>query len=220
MVSIVNKILLFGALGVFALLAVPATRPRLVKLAPYIAVPMLAVGLWLALAWAPREFMMGDVQRLMYVHVPSVWMALLGLTLNLACAIRYLLKPTWKTDSLAEASAAVGVLFGTVGVLLGLDLGEEDLGRLVDLGPAHHHRRDPDRHLHGLPRAPPVHRGPREARGLVGGGRDHRLRRHPPRLVLGAVAQPPPGPVEPADGRPGDDARAPLVGDRVPLPAR
>jgi heme exporter protein C len=62
---------------------------------------------------------MGDVQRIMYVHVPQVWMALLAVTLNCGCSVAYLFKNSWKTDALAEASAEVGVFFGAVGISLG-----------------------------------------------------------------------------------------------------
>lgn len=90
-------------------------RPALAGL----AFAMLAVGAWLGLSWAPPDREMGDVQRIMYAHVPSVWMALLAVTLNFVCSIFYLFKNTWKADALAEASAEVGVLFGAVGVSLG-----------------------------------------------------------------------------------------------------
>jgi heme exporter protein C len=80
---------------------------------------MLAVGGYLGLIWAPADREMGDVQRIMYAHVPSVWMALLAVTLNFACSVLYLFKNSWKLDALAEASAEVGVLFGAVGVTLG-----------------------------------------------------------------------------------------------------
>ncbi len=84
-----------------------------------LAVAMLAIGAWLGLSWAPPDREMGDVQRIMYVHVPSMWMALLAMTLNFACSIGYLLKKSWAFDSLAEASAEVGMLFGAVGLALG-----------------------------------------------------------------------------------------------------
>ena len=83
------------------------------------AIAMLVSGAWLGLRWAPPDREMGDVQRIMYVHVPSVWMALLCLTLNFGCSIAYLAKGNLKADSLAEASAEVGVVFGSIGVLLG-----------------------------------------------------------------------------------------------------
>jgi heme exporter protein C len=84
-----------------------------------VAIAMLVVGAYLALAWVPPDREMGDVQRIMYVHVPQLWMALLAMTLNFACSVIYLFRNSWKTDSLAEASAEVGVVFGAVGIALG-----------------------------------------------------------------------------------------------------
>jgi heme exporter protein C len=86
---------------------------------PVYALIMVGIGHYWGLAVAPPDREMGDVQRIMYVHVPAVWNALIALTLNFACSVTYLIKPSWKADSLAEASAEVGLLFGTVGVLLG-----------------------------------------------------------------------------------------------------
>jgi heme exporter protein C len=85
----------------------------------FVGVAMLAIGAWLALAWAPPDREMGDVQRIFYVHVPQVWMALLAVILNCGCSVAYLFKKSWKTDALAEASAEVGVFFGAVGISLG-----------------------------------------------------------------------------------------------------
>jgi len=75
-------------------------------------------------AWAPPDREMGDVQRIMYVHLPSVWMGLLGVTLNFVCSVAYLLNPrrtvaNLDADALAEASAEVGLFFGTLGLMLG-----------------------------------------------------------------------------------------------------
>jgi heme exporter protein C len=95
---------------------------------PVYAVLLVGLGHYWGLAVAPPDREMGDVQRIMYVHVPAVWNALLALTLNFACSVTYLFKPSWKTDSLAEASAEVGLLFGTVGVMLGAIWGRPTWG--------------------------------------------------------------------------------------------
>src|SRR5260370_20274890 len=65
---------------------------RIYYLVIAIAVVMLATGAWLALVWAPPDREMGDVQRIMYAHVPSVWMALLAVTLNFGFSIAYLIR--------------------------------------------------------------------------------------------------------------------------------
>ncbi|XXF80880.1 cytochrome c biogenesis protein CcsA [Myxococcaceae bacterium GXIMD 01537] len=95
---------------------------------PPVALLLLAVGGYMGLVWAPPEREMGDVYRIIYVHVPCVWMALLALTLNFSACVTYLFKPSWKADSLAEASAEVGLLFGAVGVTLGAIWGRPTWG--------------------------------------------------------------------------------------------
>ena len=80
---------------------------------------MLAVGGWLGLVKAPPDREMGDVYRIIYVHVPCFFMALLAVPLNFACSVLYLIKGSWKLDALAESSAEVGVVFGATGLTLG-----------------------------------------------------------------------------------------------------
>ncbi len=66
------------------------------------------------LFFAPRETYMGDVQRIMYVHVPTAWNALLVFTFALVCAVAYLWSATQKWDHYLEAAAEVGVLLGAL----------------------------------------------------------------------------------------------------------
>jgi heme exporter protein C len=73
-------------------------------------VVLLAIGTYFGLFVAPPEEFMGDVQRIMYVHVPTAWNALLALTVAFACAIVFLFKGGWKWDARMEGSIEVGVL--------------------------------------------------------------------------------------------------------------
>ncbi len=100
-----------------------------------VGVLMLVAGGWLALSWAPPDREMGDVQRIMYAHVPAVWMALVALTLNFGASVAYLFKQSWKLDALAESSAEVGVVFGAIGVLLGAIWGRPTWGVWWDWDP-------------------------------------------------------------------------------------
>lgn len=101
---------------------------RIRKLLPFVAVAMLASGAYVGLAWAPPDREMGDVQRIMYAHVPSVWMAFLCLTTNFICSVTYLFTSKWGADALSEATAEVGVLFGAIGVTLGAIWGRPTWG--------------------------------------------------------------------------------------------
>jgi heme exporter protein C len=103
--------------------------PRNVRLAlALLALGLVIWGAWLGLAWAPPDREMGDVQRIMYVHVPAMEMALLAMTLNFVCSVVYLFRPSWPTDSLAEAFAEVGLFFGAYGLVLGSIWGKPTWG--------------------------------------------------------------------------------------------
>jgi heme exporter protein C len=81
--------------------------PRLLII---LGVCCLAGGSFWGLFRAPPEIFMGDVQRIMYVHVPTAWNAMLTLVLAFACALLFLLTNDWRWDSLLEASIEVGVV--------------------------------------------------------------------------------------------------------------
>ena len=72
---------------------------------------LLAIGLWLGLVQAPPDAVQGDVQRIMYLHVPSIMTAYLAFTVVLVASIAYLLRGSRQWDRLAHASAEVGVVF-------------------------------------------------------------------------------------------------------------
>src|SRR5438552_10608880 len=69
-----------------------------------------AVGLFVA----PKEQYMGDVQRIMYVHVPTAWNWMLAVIYALICAITFLFTSNYKWDSRLEASLEVSTLFAVM----------------------------------------------------------------------------------------------------------
>jgi heme exporter protein C len=83
---------------------------------------------WVGLVWAPPDREMGDVQRIMYAHVPMVQMMLLSGTMNFVCCVLYLFRASWKTDALAEAAAETALVFGTIGTTLGAIWGRPTWG--------------------------------------------------------------------------------------------
>jgi len=70
----------------------------------------LFVGSYYGLFVAPPETYMGQVQRIMYVHVPTAWNALLAMTFAFLCAVIFLFRSGWNWDARLEASIELGVL--------------------------------------------------------------------------------------------------------------
>jgi len=95
------------------------TRRGLETAALLAVAAIFAYAAWVGLVWAPPDREMGDVQRIMYAHVPMVQMMLLAGTINFVCCVLYLFRASWKTDALAEASAEITLVFGAIGTTLG-----------------------------------------------------------------------------------------------------
>src|SRR2546425_9061357 len=95
-----------------------------------IAVLGLVAGVVMAFAVAPREMTQGNVQRIMYVHVPAVWVAYLAFIVVFVASIAYLWTRTAGADRTAHAAAEVGVVFLRVNVATGAVWGKPTWGTL------------------------------------------------------------------------------------------
>jgi len=82
-------------------------------------VPTVVLGLYLGLVWAPPDSMMGNVQRIMYVHFPSWIATALSYVTAFVCSVLYLARRRPALDYLAQAGVEVGVLFNTTGLITG-----------------------------------------------------------------------------------------------------
>jgi heme exporter protein C len=80
---------------------------------------LIAVALYMALFYAPREATMGDAQRIFYFHVPSAWVGFLSFFIVFVASILFLLKRERKWDALALSAAEIGVVFTTLVLLTG-----------------------------------------------------------------------------------------------------
>lgn len=82
---------------------------------------LLALGLsaTLSLVVAPPDALQGEVQRLMYVHVPAAWLAYLSFFVVFVSSVAYLRTSRTRWDRVAAASAEIGVLFTALAIVLG-----------------------------------------------------------------------------------------------------
>ena len=67
-------------------------------------------GSWWGLFLAPREQYMGDVQRIMYVHVPTAWNWMLAVIFAFVSAVMFLFTSNYKWDARLEAGLEVSSL--------------------------------------------------------------------------------------------------------------
>jgi heme exporter protein C len=84
-----------------------------------LAVAGLAASALLSLVISPPDAEQGDLIRLMYIHVPSAWVAYLSFGVVFLSSIAYLKTRRTRWDRLAAASAEVGVLFTALTIVVG-----------------------------------------------------------------------------------------------------
>jgi len=109
-----------------------STTPNgVMRLLPWLGgislVGLAALGV-LIFAFTPMDENMGFSQKIMYIHVPSVWVAYLAFFVVFVCSIVYLWKRLASFDRVAKSSAEVGVLFCGLGLLTGAIWGRPTWG--------------------------------------------------------------------------------------------
>ena len=75
-----------------------------------LGIALLLIGSYFGLFVAPPEHYMGNVQRIMYVHVPTAWNAMLGFTFAFFAAVAFLFTNNYKWDSRLEGAIEVGIV--------------------------------------------------------------------------------------------------------------
>ena len=88
---------------------------------------LLACGLWV-FVFAPTETEQGFVQKIMYIHVPSVIVTYLAFFVTFAFGIAYLWKRLLFFDRIAKVSAEIGLIFCAMVLLSGAIWGRPTWG--------------------------------------------------------------------------------------------
>lgn len=80
---------------------------------------LLAVGSYIGLVVAPPEKYMGEVGRILYIHVPTAWNALLILTFAFYFAVRSLISRNPRHDDLLHGAIEVGIVLSAMLLIQG-----------------------------------------------------------------------------------------------------
>jgi heme exporter protein C len=92
------------------------------RLLPWLAgltVVLLAVGLYLALVVSPADYQQGETVRIMYIHVPSAWLAMFGYGVMAVAALGTLVWRHPLADVTAKAAAPIGAAFTFLALVTG-----------------------------------------------------------------------------------------------------
>jgi heme exporter protein C len=93
-----------------------------IRLRPWLGILATAAAIlasWMGLVWAPTDAVQGDVYRVIYVHVPTAWLAYLAFVIVFLASVGWLWTRRPWFDALAVASAEIGVLFTGLFIVAG-----------------------------------------------------------------------------------------------------
>ncbi len=101
---------------------------KLTNVLGLLGVAMYLYGCYDGLFIAPADRFMGDIQRIMYVHVPSAWTTMVCFTISLVAALGWVAglvrgkagDGRWGWDDWLESSIEVGVIFGGLLIIQGM----------------------------------------------------------------------------------------------------
>lgn len=93
-----------------------------------VALAVLLAGSVVGLFVVPADAAQGDVQRLMYVHVPAAWLAFLSFFVVFLMSVLYLIQRDLRWDRVAASSAEIGVVFTVLTLALGSMWGKPTWG--------------------------------------------------------------------------------------------
>jgi heme exporter protein C len=93
--------------------------PRGLKTLNWLSAALFVVALYLVFLYAPREAVMGDVQRVFYFHVSAGWVGAVAFLVTAVSGGIYLAQRDPKWDRLAVASVEIGMVFAFINIVSG-----------------------------------------------------------------------------------------------------
>jgi len=93
--------------------------PRGLKALSWITGALFGVALYMVFFYAPREAVMGEVQRVFYFHVAAGWVGALAFLVTAVAGVLYLARGNRRWDIVAQASVEIGVVFTLINIVSG-----------------------------------------------------------------------------------------------------
>ena len=93
--------------------------PKTLKAITWLTGILLVFALYMVWIYAPREVVMGDVQRVFYFHVAVGWVGMLAFLVTAVAGVIYLRRGEMRWDHLAICSVEIGVVFILVNIITG-----------------------------------------------------------------------------------------------------
>ena len=91
----------------------------ILKILTLLSIVFLAIAQYWGLVIAPPDRMMGDLYRILFVHVPMAWMTMLFFFFSFIGSLSYLMTKNKTWDFFAESTAEIGLVLNGLALALG-----------------------------------------------------------------------------------------------------
>lgn len=95
------------------------TKPKVLNYLDSFSVILFIVALYLVFYFAPKEQVMGNVQRVFYFHVAAGWVGMIGYLAAFVAGILYLVKRDHKWDVVGRAGVELGLVYMLINIITG-----------------------------------------------------------------------------------------------------
>ncbi len=92
----------------------------LFKFSPTISLILISISLYMIFIYAPREIVMGDVQRIFYFHMAYVLVFTIAFIMNLFFSIKFLVDNKKINSVYAYVNGEIGVVFTLLTIISGM----------------------------------------------------------------------------------------------------
>jgi heme exporter protein C len=93
--------------------------PKALKALNWITGGLFVTALYMVFVYAPREAVMGDVQRVFYFHVAAGWVGALAFLVTAVSGGMYLARGARRWDQVALSSVEIGIVFTFINIVSG-----------------------------------------------------------------------------------------------------
>jgi heme exporter protein C len=94
-------------------------KPRLLTILDYVTGVLFALAVGMVFFYAPREVVMGEVQRVFYFHVAAGWVGMLSVIVAAVAGVFYLVTNKRGWDTAGLASVEIGIAFIFINIVTG-----------------------------------------------------------------------------------------------------
>ncbi|MCL5429176.1 MAG: cytochrome c biogenesis protein CcsA [Chloroflexi bacterium] len=94
-------------------------KPSFLAALNYLSLALMLAATWMVFFYAPREAVMGEVQRVFYFHVSAGWVGMVAFIAAAVAGIIYLVRPDKKWDVFSVAAVEIGLVYSLVNIVTG-----------------------------------------------------------------------------------------------------